>query len=167
MKLETTPKLARSGDKEPIPASEFMQATLRAGAEVTVWSKPVAQDEFLAHGHGPEARDYAEAFVGLDLVATGNGDASAGDAIQGSAILAITNSGGNRVLASVTFDSLQELRDALAESRTDRIVEAVMAPYARPGRNLEIRIDADETSDGAEIDPAESSGGLYYTEFDR
>jgi hypothetical protein len=153
-------------DKESIRATNFDAETLKAGTEVTVWAKQVNQDQVLWHGHGRDERMRAEAFVGLDLVASGNGDGTADADIEGDVILAITNSDQNRVLASTTFDSIEQLRDSLAESRTDRIVEAAMAPYAKPGRHIEVRIDADDSSDGFEIDPSASSGQLYYTEVD-
>jgi hypothetical protein len=166
--MQKNPQLYEAGDKEPIRAGALEQTTVKAGTEVTVWSYQVAQDELAFHGHGRPDREYAEAFVGLDLVATGNEAAAAqGDNIDGDVILAITNSDGTRVKASTTFDSLEQLRDALAEARTDRIVEPALAPYAKPGRNLEVRIDAASSSDGYEIDPDGSSGTLYFTQVDR
>jgi len=155
--------LVGSGSKEPIPASAMNQATLKQSTEVVVWSKQVGNDQLLWHGNGPEQRDYATAFVGLDLVASGNGSGNAGDDLDGEVVLTITDSDQRRVLASTTFDTLSQLRDALSESRSDRPVEAALAPYANPGRHLEVRIVADAASDGAEIDPASSSGQLYYT----
>ena len=164
--LQRYPSWYNAGDKVPIDAADFDQDTLKAGTEVTVWSRQVAQDEILLHGHGPHQREMAESFVGLDLVASGNGTGTAGDNIQGQVILAITNSDGTRVKADKEFDSLAQLRDALAEPRTDRIVEELMVPYAKPGRNLEVRIRASGASDGVEIDPSASSGNLYYTQID-
>ncbi|MBV0903919.1 hypothetical protein [Haloarcula salina] len=155
-----------AGNKKPIPASAMAQATVVTGTEITVFAKQVAQDEILMHGHGSHLRDIAEAFVGLDLVASGNGSGTAGDDIQGDVVLAITNSDQTRVLADVELDSLDQLRDSLSESRTDRIVEELMTPYAKPGRHLEVRIRAESGSDGVEIDPSASSGQLYYTQID-
>lgn len=161
--LTHDPTYRNTGDKEPIPVGEFDQDTVKAGSEVTFWAKQVGQDQVLWHGHGREDREYAEAFIGLDVVASGNGTGTAGDAIDGKLVLAITDSDQRRVLASATLDTLQQLRDTLAESRTDRIIEAILGPYAKPGRHLEVRIDADPSSDGAEVDPSASSGNLYYT----
>lgn len=164
--LSRYPEWYMAGDKVPIDAADFEQDTLKAGTEVTVYSREVNQDEILLHGHGPHQRDQAEAFVGLDLVASGNGTGNAGDDIQGQVILAITNSDGTRVKADKEFDSLAQLRDSLAESRTDRIVEELMVPYAKPGRNIEVRVRAASGSDGVEVDPSASSGNLYYTQID-
>lgn len=161
-KLYPESGLAGRGDKETVRPSQFGQETLSADNEVTVWSEEVKQDQALYHGFGVRERSYAEAFVGLDLVATGNGTASGGDPIKGDVVLAVTDSEQRRVLASVTFEGLGELRDSLAEVRSDRIVEPAMAPFAQPGRHLEIRIDADPDSDGAELDPDASDGKLYY-----
>jgi hypothetical protein len=157
--------LYSKGSKEPIAAGDLEKTTIPAGRETTVWAKQVGQDQLLWHGNGPEQREFATAFIGLDLVATGNGngDGTDGDAIQGDVILAITDSDQRRVLASVTLDTLAQLRDALDESRTDRIVEAALGPYAKPGRHLEVRIDGNASSDGYELDPVDSTGNLYYT----
>lgn len=166
--LSRYPDWYAAGNKRAIKASHLDKKQVVAGTEVTVWSQQVAQDEILLHGHGTHVREYAEAFVGLDVVATGNGsgDAAAGDEINGDVILAITNSDQTRVLADVEFDTLDQLRDSLDEARTDRIVEELMTPYAKPGRHLEIRIRADSASDGDEIDPDASSGQLYRTQID-
>lgn len=163
--LEPNRRLAGSGSKESIRASDLDQDTLKADTEVTVFSEQVADDQLLYHGYGVRDREYAEAFTALDLVASGNGAGTAGDAITGDVVLAVTDSQGRRVLASTTFESLAELRDAAAEARSDRIVEPALAPYAMPGRRLEVRIEADAASDGVEIDPANSSGKLYYGEI--
>lgn len=152
------------GDKEPINAGDLDTVTLKADTEVTVWSKQVAQDKRLFHGHGSHVRDIAEAFIGMDLLASGNGAGADGDEINGKMVLAITDSDQRRVLASTTIDSLSQLRDALAETRTDRIVEEAMGPYAKPGRHLELRIEATSGSDGVELDPVDSTGVMYYTE---
>jgi len=161
--LFTYADFAGLGSKEPIPAGAMDQDTLKAGSEVTVWSKQVSNDQQLFHGHGPEQREFAEAFVGLDLVASGNGSGNAGDEVKGEVVLAITDSDRKRVKASTTLDTLDQLRDALGEKRTSRILEAAMAPLAKPGRHLEVRMNADPASDGVEIDPSASSGNLYYT----
>ena len=152
-----------TGSKEPINAGDLDKATLQAGAEIVAWAAQVGNDQALFHGHGSHVRDVAEAFVDLDLVASGNGTGAAGDKIDGDVILAITDSDQRRVLASTTFDSLKQLRDAAAESRSDRPVEQALAPYAKPGRHLEVRVRATSGSDGVEIDPGASSGQLYYT----
>ena len=162
MDLSYNSNLAGAGSKETIRAGDLDQDTLKQDTEVTVYQHPVADDQRLYHGYGVRDSRYATGFVGLDLVASGNGAGAVGDAIQGDVILAITDSEGKRVLSSVTFESLEELRDSLAESRSERRVEPAMAPFARPGRNLEIRVDADAASDGVEIDPDASSGKLYY-----
>lgn len=161
--LEKAPQWYNVGSRQPIAAEDFDQDTVKAGTEVTVWSKKVNQDQVLFHGHGPEAREFASAFTSLDLVASGNGAGNAGDDIQGDVVLAIMDSEQKRVLASTVLDSLDQLRDAAAEDRTKRIVEMAMGPYAKPGRHLVVRIDAANSTDGYEIDPAASSGNLYYT----
>ncbi len=164
--LTRYPEWYQAGDKEPIEAGDLNQVTLKEGTEVTVWSRQCANDEILMHGHGSHLDSVAEAYVGLDVVASGNGALNAGDNINGKVVLAITNSDGTRVLADTTFDSLSQLRAALAQDRTERIIEELLTPYAKPGRNLEIRVRATSASDGAEVDPAASSGTMYYTQVD-
>lgn len=154
--------LSGRGGKEAVRASQFDAETVSADNEVTVFSEEVKQDQLLYHGYGVRQRDFAEAFVGADLVASGNGAGTAGDPIEGELVLAITDSEQKRVLAATTFDGLDELRDSLQEVRSDRIVEPAMAPVAKPGRHLELRIDADPASDGYELDPSGSTGKLYY-----
>ncbi|RNJ25471.1 hypothetical protein [Halosegnis longus] len=161
--MEYNENLAQKGQKRPLQFSEFDQDTVKEGVEVPVWEMQVAQDESLWFGYGVRVRDYAESFVAGDLVASGAGAASAaGDPINGEVILAIVNSRRNRVIDSVTFESLSELRDAMASERTKKPVMAALAPYAKPGRYLQVRIKADADSDGYEIDPAASEGKLYY-----
>lgn len=161
--LVRAPDWTSAGDKEPIPAGELSAESVKADTEVTVWEKQVGQDQRLLHGHGPREKSYAEAFVALDLVASGNGTGTAGDDIDGKLVLAITDSDQRRVLASTTFESLGQLRAAANQDRTDQIVEDILGPYAKPGRHLEIRVEATPGSDGVEIDPAASTGNLYYT----
>jgi PHD/YefM family antitoxin component YafN of YafNO toxin-antitoxin module len=160
------PPLYDKGDPETVDASDLEQTEVRAGTEVTVWSRQINNDERGFHGYGPYERSEAESFAGLDVVASGNGAGTADEDINGTVILAITNSNQNRVLASTSFKSLNQLRDALQERRTDRIRQPSMAPYAKPGRHLEVRIDADAASDGYEIDPSGSSGQLHYAIVD-
>jgi hypothetical protein len=158
-------RAAGAGSKESIRAGDLDQDTLKGGEEVTVFSKQVNDDQALYHGYGVRSREFAEAFVGLDLVASGNGTGAAGDKIDGDVVLAVSDSEGDRVLASTTFESLEELRDSLDESRSDRIVEPAHTAdgdIAGAGRRLEIFIEADASSDGYEIDPSASSGKLYY-----
>lgn len=163
-------RAAGLGSKESIPASAFEQETLKAGVEVEVWSKKVNDDQTLYHGYGVENRDYASAFVGLDLVASGNGSGTAGDDIEGDLVLGVTNSEGDRILASTTYDNLGELRDSLTESRSDRLIEpahTANGDLAGPGRRLVLLVNADSGSDGVEIDPSASSGKMYYGKVQR
>lgn len=160
--MDHSQALAEIGQKRSLTASAFEQDTLKEGTEVTVWSKQVAQDEALWFGYGFEAREYAEAFIFLELLASGGGSGTEGDALTGELVAAITNSRQDRVIDSVTIDNLGELADAKASERTKRPIMAALAPYAKPGRHLEFRIVADPESDGKEIDPANSAGRLYY-----
>lgn len=157
-------RAAGVGSKETIRASEFDGKILSDGEEITVWTEPVNQDQLLYHGYGVRARGFAEAFTGMDLVN------AAGNPIDGDVVIAVENSEGDRTLASTTFESLEELRDSLEETRSDRIVEAAHTAegdLAGPGRQLAVYIVADSSSDGDEIDPDASSGKMYYGKVQR
>jgi hypothetical protein len=158
-------RLVGEGSKESIRANELDQDTVKVDTEVTVFQERVNDDQVLYHGYGDDERNQAEAFVGLDLVASGNGAGTAGDPISGDLVLAITDSEGRRVLASRTFEDLDELRDSLTETRSDRVIEPAQAPVATSGRQLELRVEADADSDGFEIDPDASDGKLYFGEI--
>ena len=164
------PELVGVGEPKPLNAGDLSNVTLKAGTEVTVYSKQVPNDKLLFWGHGGKNRQAADTrFAFADLVATGAGSGTDGDAILGDLILAITDSDQNRVLASWTLDQLGELADARQDDRTDRPVNYALAPYAKPGRHIEIRIQASAASDGVELDNTEnpgtdSSARLYYTE---
>lgn len=161
--LTRSPELYARGDKRPVRAGEFDQDTVSEGTEVTVFAKQVPDDKIGYFGHGSHVRDVAEAFVDLDLDASGNGAGNAGNPITGELVAAIVDSEQRRVLASKTIDDLSQLADATNEERSDKPVMEAMAPFAQPGRYLEFRVRADSNADGYEIDPSASSGTLYYS----
>lgn len=162
--LEVDERAAGVGSKETVRAGDLDGKTLSAGEEITVWTEDVNQDQLLYHGFGVRARDFAEAFVGLDIVN------SAGNPVDGDIVIAVENSEGDRTLASTTFESIEELRDSLNETRSDRVVEAAHTAegnLAGPGRQLAIYVVADAGSDGDTIDPDASSGKMYYGKVQR
>ncbi|MWG34159.1 hypothetical protein [Halomarina oriensis] len=159
------PQLAQAGTKRVIKAGDFEQTTLKSGNEVTVYAEQVKQDKVLWHGHGNMNRTTGNvAHIYAALVASGNGSGTAGDAIEGELVAAITDSDQRRVLASTTIDDLGELADAEASERTERPMHPALEPFAKPGRHLELRILAAPESDGVEVDPANSNARLYYSE---
>lgn len=162
--MQVYPPLFDHGQKRSVTAAALEKRTLTAGQENTVWAKQVQQDKKLFGGHGRSVRDYAEAFIHAKLVASGNGDGTAGDIIDGDLVIAITDSDQRRVLESHTVGNLGDLADAVDDSRTDRPVMAALAPFAKPGRHLEFRILPDAGSDGVELDPDASDARLYYSE---
>lgn len=161
--LTRRPDLYNRGDKRTIFAEDFEQETVKADTEVTVWEKEVANDKIAWFGHGSHVREIAEAFAYCNLVASGNGAGAAGNAIEGELVLAVVDSEQRRVLRDVTLDNLGELADAENDERTERPVMEALAPYAKPGRYLELRVVSTSSSDGYEIDPSASSSRLYYT----
>jgi hypothetical protein len=163
MDLTKDQRLYGRGDKRPVRANDLINATLSAGAPITVWEKQVPDDKIGWFGHGPFAREVAEAFIYLSLVASGNQAGTAGDNLTGSLEARILDSEQRRVIADITIDELSQLADAEADERTDRPVMAALAPFAKPGRYLEFAVRADSNSDGKEVDSSASSGVLYHT----
>jgi len=163
MDLTKDPRLYSLGDKRPVRASDLNQDSVKAGTEVTLFSKQVPDDKIGWFGHGPYERSVAEAFIALDLVASGNGSGTAGDSIVGTLEARIMDSEQRRELASITIDELSQLADATNDERTERPVMAALAPFAKPGRYLEFTVRADSSVDGYEVDPSASSGTLYYS----
>lgn len=151
------------GDKRPIRTTQMDTATLSENTPEVIWEKQVPDDKIGWFGHGPYERTVAEAFIHFVAVASGNGSGTAGDALTGSLEARIVDSEQRRVLASVTIDELSQLADAESEERTERPVLAALAPYAKPGRYMELAIRADSDSSGKEFDPDESTGVLYHT----
>lgn len=161
--LERNQALYDQGDKHPVGAGDLDQDTVKVDTEVTVFQEEILEGEVAWFGAGSHEREVAEAFIFASLVASGAGAGTAGDPITGDLMAVITDSRGKRVLAETTVDSLGELADAEADSRTDRPIQEALGPYAKPGRHLEFRVVADAASDGMEIDPAASSARLYYS----
>lgn len=163
MEIQRDTSLYGAGNKRSITASALNNVAVKAGTEVTIWSKQMPNDKVAWFGHGSHVREVAEAFVYAELLANGNGAGTDGDAIEGELVLAITDSDQRRVLASTVFDSLGELADAFADDRTNRPVMEAMSPYAKPGRHIELRVRADQNCDGYEV-ASDSNVRLYYSE---
>jgi len=165
VKLSKNAQLAQSeSDKQAIKAEHLDQTTVRANDDVTVYRERRPDDKVQWFGHGGENRmsgNVAHKFA--DLVASGNEAGTAGDQIQGDLLVAITDSDG-RILAERTVGDLQTLADAAADSRTERPLMPALAPYLKMGRYMEVIVNADQSSDGVEIDPANSNMRLWYSE---
>jgi len=165
--LSRSPSLAAAGgDRRVVNAVDLDDDTLRDGEEVTVWSKQVPEDKIYWWGHGHRGRDLAEAFIGLHVEASGAGTNRDGTAIHNAeVIVAVTDADQRRVHASQTIGDLQDLDDSDSENRADKMILDALAPFAKPGRYIEIRIRAlDSTAGGSVIDSADSTGQLYYSE---
>lgn len=159
MNMGFDPRLVDVGDPKPLNADDLQNVTVKAGTEVTIYSKQVPNDKLLFWGSGGKNRRGADTkFTFADLVATGSGAGNDGDAITGDLIVAITDSDQNRVLASYTLGDLGELADARQDARTERPVNFALAPYAKPGRYIELRVQAKASSDGYELDNTEAPG---------
>jgi len=153
-------------DKKAVKASHLDQTTLREGDDVTVYRERRPDDRVQWWGHGDESRQNSNsAHKYGELVASGNGTANAGDAIEADVIVAITDSAG-RILAERQVGDVDELTDAANDSRTERPMMPAYAPYLTQGRYREVIVNADVASDGAELDPENSSARFWYSETD-
>ncbi|GGC53039.1 hypothetical protein [Haloferax sulfurifontis] len=149
------------GDVRPIRSDDIDQDTLKSGAEVTVYREKVPQDKDFWFGAGGKNRESADASpMHTKLVASGNGTGTAGDVIGGTLYAAITDSDG-RALYTRKLGDLSLLAEFADQNPTERPLMYALAPYAKPGRYVEFRVDADSNSDGKEIDPAASDVMLY------
>ncbi|ELZ94905.1 hypothetical protein C440_07512 [Haloferax mucosum ATCC BAA-1512] len=167
--LRYNPGLINVGNARPINADDLDKVTLKAGTEVPIYSKKVKNDKLLFWGAGGKDRESADTkFFFCDLVATGNGTGTAGDAVRGELIAVITDSDQERVKAEFTLGDLGHLADARTSDNPMPVMYA-LAPYAKPGRHIELRIRASSSSDGVEIDNTEdpgnaSSARLWYSQ---
>lgn len=151
-------------DKKAIKAAHLSTETLRDGDDVTVYREKRPDDKLQWFGHGgKDKRSGNVAHKYAELVASGGGTGTAGDAIEGELIAAVTDSDG-RVLAERTVGDLDTLAAAASDARTERPTMAALAPYLTQGRYMELRINADAASDGVELDTANSSQRVWYSQ---
>lgn len=151
-------------NQKAIKASHREQTTVREGDDVTLYRQRRPDDKVQWFGHGTEARDSGNsAHKFADLVASGGGAGTAGDALEGEVIVAITDSDG-RILAERQLGDAQTLADAADDARTERPMMPALAPFLTQGRYMEVLFNADAASDGVEVDPANSSARIWYSE---
>jgi hypothetical protein len=151
-------------DKKAVKGSHLSQTELRAGDDVTLYREKRPDDKIQFWGHGDDSRMTGNsAHKYASVVASGNGAGTAGDQVQGDLIVAITDSDG-RIKAERTIGDLQELADAADDPRTERPLMEALAPFAEQGRYMEVIVNADEESDGVEVDPSASNARVWYSE---
>lgn len=151
-------------NKKSIKAADLSQTTVREDDDVTLYRSKRPEDKLQWFGHGGENRMSGNtAHKYADLVASGGGTGTAGDALEGEILIAITDSDG-RILAERQLGDAEELADAASDSRTERPTQPAVAPYLTEGRYMEVIFNADAASDGAEVDPANSSARIWYSE---
>lgn len=155
---------AADADKKSIKGGQLNQATVREGDDVTLYRERRPDDKTQWFGHGGENRMSGNtAHKYADLVASGDGSGTEGDQLQGDIIVAITDSDG-RILAERQFGDSQELADAADDARTERPTQPAVGPVLGQGRYAEVIFNADAESDGAEVDPANSTARVWYSE---
>jgi len=152
--------------KRTVTEGDLDNATLTENEEVTVYSKQIPEDKSYFWGHGPMSRDQASGFYFAQVKASGNGTNTDGNVIENAdLIVAITDADQRRVLASKTVGTLGELNDAQGESNSDRPVLPALGPAAGPGRYIELRVRAkDSTAGGSEV-ASDSDVRIPFGEF--
>lgn len=164
--LTHDPSLTHAGERKSVKASHMESSTLNAGNGITVFSTSVPADKEYYWGFGGLDRQSGRtANIYADLVASGNGTGTAGDAIQGDLEAVITDSEGRDVKGRYNIMDLETLADFAGSSPTERPLLEVLGPGAREDLHIELQIVADSASDGVEVDPGASSARLYYTEL--
>lgn len=149
--------------KKRVTAGDLNQQTLQAGNEITIYADKVPADKLYHWGYGFRDRQASEtSFVFADLVASGNGTGNAGDNISGQLVLAVTDSTQEDVLAREYFDSLEDLRESETAALSERLMMPERQPAASEDRHLELRVVADGSSDGVEVDPSASTAQINY-----
>lgn len=161
--LYIEPGLASRGRRKPVKGGDLDNATLNAGNEVTIWSKQVNADNRLWWGHGTNNRERGpHAFIYAQLFANGNGTGTDGDALVGELVAVITDSDQKDVIARREVGDLETLADAQSDNRTERPLFPSLAPYATEDKHIELRVNADSGSDGAEV-ANDSNVRMYYS----
>lgn len=157
-RLRPETKFGTASGKKRVGEGDLIGATLNAGNEVTVYADQVPSDYYYHWGYGFSNREAGEtSFVYADFV-----EAGAQNNISGELVLAITDSTREDVLAKRYFQTLEDLRAAEADNRSERILMSEMQPAAQEDRHLEVRIVADSSSDGDVVDTSNSSVKLNY-----
>jgi hypothetical protein len=151
--LVPAPQFGASSSKKRVQSGDLINATLRAGNEITIYADKVPADKAYHWGYGFTDRQASQtSFVYLDLRASGNGSGTADEEINGQLVLAVTDSTQEDVLAKRYFESLEDLRASQDDPRSERIMMPEHQPGAQEDRHLELRVVADASSDGYEVD---------------
>lgn len=156
-RLRPSTKFGTASDKRRVSEADLIEADMNAGNEVTVYENQVPADFIYHWGYGFSNREAGEtSFVYADLQNSGD------SAINGELVLAITDSSQEDVLAKRYFQSLEDLRAAESDNRSERIIMSEMQPGAREDRHIELRVNADSASDGDTLSSSNSSVKLNY-----
>lgn len=165
-RLTPSEKLARyDGSRRAIKAGHLRgDETLRQGQKIVVYDEKVPSDKTRWFGYGLEGLPMGVARMYAELVASGDGAGSAGDAIEGDVRVRVTDSTGDNIIASRELGDLGTLADAANDERTERPKLPALGPGGSGDRRLQVVINADEPSDGVQIDPTESQARFWYTQ---
>lgn len=165
-RLTPSQKLARyDGSRRAIKASHLDgDEPLRSGQKIVVYDEQIPADKTRWWGYGLEGLPMGVARMYAELVASGDGTGSQGDAIDADVKVRITDSTGDTTIASRELGDLGTLADAAADERTERPKLPALGPAGSSDRRLQLVINADEASDGTQIDPSASSARFWYTQ---
>lgn len=153
------------GSKRAIKASHLNGSeTLREGQKIVVYDEQVPSDKIRWFGYGMEGMPMGVARMYAQLVASGDGDGTAGDAVDADLRLRLTDSTGDNIIASRELGDAGTLADAANDERTERPKLPALGPGGQGDRRLQIVVNADAASDGVQIDPSASSARFWYTQ---
>lgn len=148
-----------------VRAGDLSQTTLREDAYVVLEDIESDNVHFYVHGYGRGSTENPSLkFAELDLVASGNGTGSAGDAIEGELREVVYHDEEHERIKRVNGKyELDELRNP-ARSEGVPVPEASVG--AREDEHVVLEVKTTSGSDGVELDPTASSGSIPYTQIE-
>lgn len=146
------------GVRQTWTEGDLETTTVRSDAYVDILSATSTESAKYFMGHGANSRDDANAgYFYVEVHATGAGDGTAGDDIEGVYRFVVYEDSEDEVpVVGPTYDS-GDLRDAVSASRTDRPVLPLLVPGAGKDKNIAVQFKAASGSDANVIDGAQTN----------
>lgn len=108
-------------------------------------------------GHGMRSRDDPNlGYMYAAFHATGNGTGAAGDEVDGTYRFVVYADSEREVPIVGPSQDSRDMRDAVEENRTERPALPLLLPGAGKDKEIAVQFQAVESSDGAEIDGAQT-----------
>lgn len=156
--------LSPNSDRKRVRGSDLDNVTLQSGEWITVWSTEVKADTALFWGFGPRNRQAADAtFAYLELLANGSGTGTDGDVISGDVRYAVQDSTGDDIRRR-EWNDLDDLADAQAQDRTERIMQPELQPGASEDKHLALQVKVEPSQDGVVVGN-DSNSKVHYGQY--